>query len=88
MTTSPATLKKHAALFDQMAGAVGVDLEQEAISGDLRFDEIAEAVLRCTRCGGVSACQKWLAEGRVDGKTAPDFCRNRDLLSFLNEPKA
>ena len=31
----------HAALFDQMGQAVGLDLQEEAISGRLNFDEIA-----------------------------------------------
>ncbi len=50
--TSRGDLKTHAALFDRMAETVGLDLQEEAISGRLRFDEISEAVLRCTRCGG------------------------------------
>ncbi len=83
--TTQATLKTHAALFDQMAQTVGLDLQEEAIAGNLRFDEISEAVLRCTRCGGVGACRKWMEQGARPGAEAPDFCRNRDLLSFLNE---
>ncbi|APG47705.1 DUF6455 family protein [Phaeobacter porticola] len=83
--TSQADLKTHAALFDRMAETVGLDLQDEAISGRLRVDEIGEAVLRCTRCGGVAACHKWLAKGLRPGSEAPDFCRNRDLLSYLNE---
>ncbi|MEK0164183.1 DUF6455 family protein [Phaeobacter sp. JH20_36] len=78
-------LKTHADLFDSMATTVGLDLQEEAISGRLRFDEIAEAVLRCTRCGGVGACRNWLAKGGRPGADAPDFCRNRDLLAFLND---
>ena len=76
-------LKKHADLFTRMGDAVGVDLQEEAIKGTLRFDEIAESVLRCTRCGQVEACQKWLSESH-DTAQAPDYCRNRDLLDFLN----
>ncbi|CUH99851.1 DUF6455 family protein [Leisingera aquaemixtae] len=86
--TTHADLKKHAELFDRMAATVGLDLEEEAVSGTLRFDEIAEAVLRCTRCGGVGACRNWLAEGVRPGADAPDFCRNRDLLGYLNEQQA
>ncbi|AHD00194.1 DUF6455 family protein [Leisingera methylohalidivorans] len=86
--TAHADLKKHAELFDRMAGAVGLDLEEEAVAGTLRFDEIAEAVLRCGRCGGVGACRQWLSEGLRPGAEAPDFCRNRDLLAYLNEQQA
>jgi len=86
--TAEADLKTHAELFDSMACAVGLDLEEEAVAGNLRFDEIAEAVLRCSRCGGVGACRKWLAGGARPGAEAPDFCRNRDLLAYLNEQQA
>ncbi|UWQ54876.1 DUF6455 family protein [Leisingera caerulea] len=86
--TTQADLKKHAELFDRMAATVGLDLEEEAVAGTLRFEEIAEAVLRCTRCGGVGACRKWLADGLRPGAEAPDFCRNRDLLGYLNEQQA
>lgn len=84
--TAQADLKLHAALFDQMAGTVGLDLEEEAFAGRLQFDEIAEAVLRCTRCGNLGACNKWLAIPAAREK-APDFCRNRDLLGYLAEPQ-
>ncbi|MFW8594558.1 DUF6455 family protein [Cribrihabitans neustonicus] len=83
-------LKKHAGLFDRMACAQGLDLQEEAIAGRLPFDEIAEAVLRCSRCGAEGACRKWLSGAadqrtRRNGAKAPDFCRNRDLLAYLNE---
>ncbi|MFS4580531.1 DUF6455 family protein [Phaeobacter sp. C3_T13_0] len=86
--TAQADLKTHATLFDCMAETVGLDLQDEAISGRLRFDEISEAVLRCTRCSGVGACHKWLDKGQRPGTDAPDFCRNRDLLAYLNEDRA
>lgn len=82
-----ANLKHHAELFDRMAAAVGLDLEQEAVTGTLRFDEIAEAVLRCSRCAGSAACRQWLAEGPGSRAGAPDFCRNRDLLAYLAEQR-
>ncbi|MFW8635254.1 DUF6455 family protein [Cribrihabitans pelagius] len=87
---SSSKLRKHAGLFDRMADAQGLDLQEEAIAGRLPFDEIAEAVLRCSRCGAEGACRKWLAGApgqRPPRKRAeaPDFCRNRDLLAYLNE---
>lgn len=81
-----AQLKKHADLFTRMGDAVGVDLQEEAIKGHLAFDEIAEGVLRCTRCGQPEACQAWLARAEGEdspAQTTPDFCRNADLLAFL-----
>ena len=80
-----ATLKKHAALFDEMGSALGLDLQQQAIDGGLPRDEISEAVLRCTKCAHPGQCASLLA--RPDGQlaTPPDYCRNRDLLDYLGE---
>ncbi len=82
-------LKSHAALFDNMGQAAGLDLQEEAISGRLDFEEIAEAVLRCTRCAHPDTCQNWLREALTSLRgpaEIPDYCRNRDLLSYLCEP--
>jgi hypothetical protein len=94
------TLKTHAALFDHMSQALGLDLQEEAIAGRLAFDEISEAVLRCRRCAHPVRCSARLAllRGRpksnglagdvlapADLATAPDYCRNRDLLGYLKE---
>ena len=83
------TLKQHAELFDRMGQAVGLDLQEEAIAGNLRFDEIPDALLRCTRCAGTEACKKWLneLEGKDVVKTAPDYCRNLDLFDFLKQER-
>ena len=88
--TDPEQLKTHAALFDRMGKAMGLDLEEEAVSGTLQFEEIAEAVLRCTRCAHPETCQKWLhSPARADeAADTPDYCRNRDLLGYLREPVA
>lgn len=78
-----AILKTHAALFDDMSRAVGLDLQEEAIAGRLQFDEISEAVLRCSRCSHPSACSTKLSDDVAEITEAPDYCRNRDLLDFL-----
>lgn len=82
------TLKTHAALFDSMSQALGLDLQEEAISGHLQFDEISEAVLRCSRCAHPQQCSARLAPGGAGFDAAPDYCRNRDLLSYLQEAPA
>ena len=90
MTTHD-TLKHHAELFDRMACAVGLDLEEQAVSGAFQFEEIAEAVLRCRRCGNIRGCETWLSAASIPDRAAdpadaaPDFCRNRDLLAYLRE---
>ena len=80
------TLRTHAALFDTMGQAVGLDLQEEAIAGRLQFEEISEAVLRCTRCAHPETCQRWLqGTGQEVVQNTPDYCRNRDLLGYLRE---
>ena len=87
--TDPEVLKTHARLFDRMGQTMGLDLEEEAVRGRLRFEEIAEAVLRCTRCTCSGICDRKLAglEGRRPDH-APDYCRNGDLLSYLQTHRA
>lgn len=80
-----ATLKTHAALLDGMSAAIGLDLQEEAIAGRLQFDEISEAVLRCTRCAHPEQCSARLASPAAKMDQAPDYCRNRDLLAYLKE---
>lgn len=79
------TLKTHAALFDSMSQTLGLDLQEMAIAGHLRFDEISEAVLRCSNCAHPQQCAARLAPEGAGFETAPDYCRNRDLLAFLQE---
>lgn len=80
-----ATLKKHAALFDNMGTATGLDLQQQAIDGALALDEVSEAVLRCTKCAHPGQCGKLLATDSISSIFPPDYCRNRDLLDYLHE---
>ncbi len=78
-----ATLKRHAQLVDRMASTLGIDLEERAMRGALSFDEISEAVFRCTGCTGTAECEVWLATP-TNGETAPpDYCRNAHLFAEL-----
>ncbi|MFA3918948.1 DUF6455 family protein [Ruegeria hyattellae] len=79
---SPKVLKRHASLVDRMARAVGVDLEESAMCGDLKFDEIADAVLTCTGCSNPEHCESWLSVNDSAG-AAPGYCRNTELLKRL-----
>ena len=76
------TLRHHAGLVDEMATTLGVDLEEAAISGALRVDDISEAVLRCTECPNPGHCESFLAQAQA-APEAPEYCRNRDLLDRL-----
>ncbi|SDW69080.1 hypothetical protein SAMN05444358_1011514 [Ruegeria halocynthiae] len=76
------TLRRHADLLDRMATTLGVDLQEVAIGGTLRFDEISDAVLRCTECPNPGHCETYLAQNSATPK-APEYCRNHELLSRL-----
>ncbi|MEX0307134.1 MAG: DUF6455 family protein [Ruegeria sp.] len=76
-------LRRHAGLVDKMATTLGVDLQEVAIEGSLRFDEISDAVLRCTECPNPGHCEAFLAQNSAASK-APEYCRNHDLLSRLS----
>lgn len=77
--------KRHAALFDEAAQKIGVDLQEAAIAGDLPFDCIADGVHRCMGCSGPSACRDWLDNAQDDNATLPRFCRNKWLLKRLQD---
>ncbi len=76
------TLRRHAGLVDEMATTLGVDLQEAAIEGALRVDEISEAVLRCTECPNPEHCGRFLAHNKTAPK-APEYCRNQELLNRL-----
>lgn len=76
------TLRRHAGLVDEMATRLGVDLQEAAIDGALRVDEISEAVLRCTGCPNPGHCESFLGENQTVTRT-PEYCQNQDLLKRL-----
>ncbi|UAB87742.1 hypothetical protein I5192_10870 [Ruegeria sp. SCSIO 43209] len=76
------TLRRHADLVDRMATTLGVDLQEVAIEGALQFDEISDAVLRCTECPNPGHCKAFLAKNLTAPDT-PEYCRNHELLNRL-----
>ncbi|MDJ0823584.1 MAG: DUF6455 family protein [Paracoccaceae bacterium] len=78
-------LKRHAGLVDDMADAVGVDLQEQMLRGDLSISELDDAVMRCTGCSNPDDCESWLASqtGAVD--TPPAYCRNADVFAALKK---
>ena len=80
--TRTQTLKRHAGLVDRMAGAVGLDLEQQAIDGKISIDEISDSVLRCTECPNPGHCEAWLSRTE-QASQPPEYCRNADLFARL-----
>ncbi|WP_247745052.1 DUF6455 family protein [Shimia sp. R11_0] len=75
-------MHRHTALFDDMAHRVGVDLQDDAISGALTMDEISHAVARCCGCEAPEQCAGLLRQEVPMGRP-PNYCRNGDLLMRL-----
>jgi hypothetical protein len=82
---SQATLKRHAALVDQMAQARGFDLEEEILRGHMTVSELGDAVLSCTGCTQPGACDHWLASQDSVVSASPAYCRNADLFGALGK---
>ncbi len=78
-------LAKHAALVDDMGEALGVDLEEKVLRGDLTPDTLVDAVLSCTNCTDPEACRKWLDTQQGTAATTPGYCRNTELLEGLRD---
>ena len=80
--TDTVDLRRHAILVDSMAGALGIDLEEAALRGELHMDEISDAVLRCVGCTNPEHCAHMLADTPKLTAT-PGYCRNRELMTRL-----
>ncbi|MFT4959581.1 MAG: hypothetical protein ACI92Z_000657 [Paracoccaceae bacterium] len=78
-------LKRHAALVDQMAETLGVDLQKVALSGELLIDEISDAVLSCADCSHPDSCQGWTGEHKDGATQTPDYCRNREMFHSFRQ---
>jgi hypothetical protein len=85
---SDKTLRRHAALVDRMASAVGLDLEEAVLRGSLPADELPELVLRCTGCANPGGCETFLTtpaaqKGAVPVADIPYYCRNAGVFDDL-----
>ena len=78
------TLKRHATLVDRMAGACGIDLQEQALRGNVSTDEITDAVLSCTNCTNPDGCTNWLDSRTETAETTPSYCRNTPLFDRLS----
>lgn len=79
------TIRTHAALVDRMASALGLDLEEEVMSGRLDYDALPDLVLRCTGCSQPDSCAAWLNAEHGAGEHAPCYCRNAKALESLRK---
>ncbi|HBT01463.1 DUF6455 family protein [Salipiger marinus] len=79
-------LKRHARLVDDMATALGLDLQEQMLRGRLDMDGLEEAVFSCTACTRPGDCESWLAQHNGTPEQAPpDYCRNATLFSDLRK---
>lgn len=76
------TLRRHAALFDNMAKALGADIEEAVMTGRMHFDDVSDSVLRCAGCSQPDCCEALLAK-QEQLSEAPDYCKNRSLMAAL-----
>ncbi len=79
------TIRRHAALVDRMASALGLDLEEEVMAGHLDYDSLPDMVLRCTGCSQPDTCAAWLDSAREGEAHAPCYCRNAKALELLRK---
>lgn len=71
------TVKRHVRLMDDVATRVGMNLQEAAIRGALRIEEIQKAVTRCGACPDPDACEAWLAGSE---QSVPPFCQNKAMF--------
>lgn len=89
------TNRRHAALVDRMATALGRDLQEDVIAARLDLDTLHDMVVRCTGCTDPEGCEHFLdtaerdraeqgprANGPAD---APDYCRNAQTFRLLKD---
>ena len=86
--TSQITLRRHAALVDRMANALGLDLEEIMMAGQLQIDTLGDAVLNCTGCSNAEGCEHWLQMQTATAPATPGMCRNADLFSLLKSGRS
>ena len=71
----------HEKLVGAMADALGVDLDERQMRGQMDPAEMQTLVERCTGCRKAEACPGWVAANRGRAQAAPDYCENG---SFFN----
>lgn len=75
-------IDRHAGLMSRMAAATGADVPGALLTGRLAPENLRAAVLSCTRCDHVAACEAWLDQGGTH-RLMPAFCRNGRVLSQI-----
>ena len=74
---------RHAKLMDQVANAVGIDLDEAVQRGELTEEMVRDGVLACVGCSQPGDCADWIADHKDGADETPAYCRNRNLLDLL-----
>ena len=75
--------RRHAELMERMANALGLDLDEKIMEGQLDIETLDDAVLRCTGCTDPDGCDHWLNAQQGIAPAAPGTCRNMTLFEML-----
>ncbi len=86
--TRQTMFRRHADLVDRMATALGLDLEEAAMAGQIGMDTIGDAVLACTGCTHPDGCNRWLEMQTGKADATPTICRNSALFERLKAGKS
>ena len=74
-------MEKHADLVHAMADKAGIDVGRNILNGRLGATKLREAVMLCTNCRNVGACETALAD--QDSHSVPEFCLNKPIFDAL-----
>ena len=73
----------HATLFHNMAETVHADLGEALMDGRIDGQGVRAAVFQCMTCDSAEECPKWMQAHADGAESAPEYCRNRQLLQRL-----
>lgn len=73
-------LERHEALMNRMGDRNDADLTLAGQVGLLNPEEYRDAVLACTGCSAVAACETHLESGETG---VPSYCRNEGTIRRL-----
>lgn len=73
----------HANLFQNMAETVHADLGEALLDGKIDGQGLRGAVFQCMTCDSSEQCPDWMEAHAEGADSAPEYCRNRQLLKRL-----
>ncbi len=77
-------MSQHTDLVTGMSERVGIDWGERIMKNPENAKEFRNAVMQCTRCQELGACQKF-QELNGSAANAPDYCMNADLFKEMQQ---